>query len=70
MIAWMRRRLTGHNKPDLEASKEAFQRSRRGRLAAEARQPDVDEAVAPIRRALRENHLRERIEQAFRGAPS
>lgn len=70
MIAWLHRLITGHEKTDLRASEAALQRTRTDRQVTEARQPIVDEAVAPLRRALRENHLRERVEQAFRGATS
>lgn len=70
MIAWLRHLLEAPEKPDLRASEAALERTRTDRKVTEARQPSVDAAVAPLRRALRENHLRERIEAAFRGAPS
>ncbi|WP_428956240.1 DUF7620 family protein [Streptomyces sp. cg35] len=70
MIAWIRRLLGGHERPDLRASEAALERSRTARKAAEARQPSVDAAVAPLRRARQENHLAERIAEAFRGATS
>ena len=70
MIAWIRRLLAGHEKPDLRASEAALERTRTDRKVTEARQPVVDAAVAPLRRARQENHLRERIEAAFRGATS
>jgi hypothetical protein len=65
VIAWIKRRREGSEKPDLRASEAALERTRTDRKVTEARQPIVDAAVAPLRRALRENHLRERIEAAF-----
>lgn len=65
MIAWIKRHLAGPEKPDLRASEAALERTRTDREATEARQSSVDAAVAPIRRARIENHLRERIEAAF-----
>lgn len=70
MIAWLQHLLAGHEKTDLRASEDALQRTRTDRKVTEARQPIVDEAVAPLRRALRENHLRERVAAAFKGATS
>ncbi|MBZ6290442.1 hypothetical protein KVH30_02490 [Streptomyces olivaceus] len=70
MIAWLQRLLKAPDKPDLRASEAALARTRNDRQAAEDRQPIVDAAVAPLRRAREENHLRERIEALFRGAPS
>ena len=70
MIAWIRHLLGGHEETDPRPSEAALERSRTARRAAEARQPVVDAVVAPLRRARQENHLRERIEAAFRGAPS
>ena len=73
MLAWIRRIARPYSKPDVSESEAALERSRTARRAAEARQPIVEAAVAPIRRARQENHLRERIELAFaerRGAQS
>lgn len=65
MIAWIKRHLKGTDKPNLAASEAALERTRTARHETEARQSSVDAAVAPIRRARTENHLRERIEAAF-----
>jgi hypothetical protein len=70
VTVWIRRLLPGRSKPDPRASEAALERSKTARRAAEARQSSVDAAVAPLRRARQENHLRERIEAAFRGATS
>jgi len=47
----------------------ALERAREARQQAEARQPVVTAVAAKLRRAREENHFRERIEAAFRGAP-
>lgn len=65
MIAWIRRLAHGCDKPDVSESEAALKRAQNARRAAEARRPAVDAAVAPIRRARQENHLRTRIEMAF-----
>jgi hypothetical protein len=47
----------------------ALERAIAAREEAEARQPLVTSVAAKLRRAREENHFRERIEAAFRGAP-
>lgn len=65
MLAWIRRLVHGSDETDVSESEAALERARGARRAAEARRPAVDAAVAPIRRARQENHLRARIEAAF-----
>lgn len=65
MLAWIRHLVHGTDEPDVSESEAALERAQTARLAAEARRPAVDAAVAPIRRAREENHLRARIEAAF-----
>jgi hypothetical protein len=65
VLAWIRRLARGCDKPDVRESEAALKRARTARQEAEDRRPAVDAAVAPIRRARQENHLRERIELAF-----
>ncbi|MGW0578594.1 DUF7620 family protein [Streptomyces sp. NPDC002920] len=68
MIRWIRRLVHAGDDADMTPSEAAVQRTRQARRTSEERAPLVREVVAPIRRARQENHLRERIEQAFRGA--
>lgn len=65
MLAWIRRLVHGCDTPDVSESEAALEQAKTARRAAEERRPAVDAAVAPLRRARRENHLRERIEMAF-----
>ncbi|MGW2116019.1 DUF7620 family protein [Streptomyces zhihengii] len=65
MIAWIRRLARGRKSAEPTEAEEALERTRTDRQAAEARQPVVEAVVEPLRRALRENHLSERIELAF-----
>jgi hypothetical protein len=68
VISWIRRLVRGRNRAEPRASEAALERAREAREAAEARQPAVQAVAAKIRRAREENHFRERIEAAFRGA--
>lgn len=68
MIGWIKRLVHGCDRPEPSASEAALEWTRTARQAAEARRPAVRAAVAPIRRALEENHLAERIEELFKGA--
>lgn len=65
MFAWIRHLVHGSDEADVSESEAALERARTARRAAEERRPFVDAAVAPIRRAREENHLRARIEAAF-----
>lgn len=68
MIAWIRR--LAHERDDAEPSdsEAAIVRAQEARQQAEARQPLVTAVAAKLRHAREENHFRERIEAAFRGA--
>lgn len=69
-MQWIRRILgRGHRPTGKRASEAAVERTQEARREAEARQSIVAAVMAPWRRAREENHLRERIEAAFRGAP-
>lgn len=65
MFAWIRHLAHGCDGAEKRESEVALEQSQTDRKAAEERWPVVDAAVAPIRRARQENHLRERIEMAF-----
>ncbi|WP_437022705.1 DUF7620 family protein [Streptomyces sp. enrichment culture] len=69
MIAWIRRLVHGCNSVEQSDSEAALERAREARQQAEARQPIVSAVAAKLRHAREENHFRERIEAAFRGAP-
>lgn len=68
MIAWIRLLVLGRDRTKQRPSEAALERATAAREAAEARQPIVTAVAAKIRRAREENHFRERIEAAFRGA--
>ncbi|WP_159046790.1 MULTISPECIES: DUF7620 family protein [Streptomyces] len=68
MIAWIKRLVHGSDRSEQRPSDRALERAREARQAAEARQPAVEAVVAKLRLAQQENHFRERIEAAFRGA--
>lgn len=69
MIAWIRRLARGCDETEPRPSEVALEHAREARKQAEARQPLVTAVVAKLRHAREENHFRERIEAAFRGAP-
>lgn len=69
MIEWIRRLAHGCDHSEPSDSEAALERAREARQQAEARQPVVTAVAAKLRRAREENHFRERIEAAFRGAP-
>jgi hypothetical protein len=69
VIAWIRRLAHGCDSTEPSDSEAALKRAREARQQAEARQPVVTAVAAKLRRAREENHFRERIEAAFRGAP-
>jgi hypothetical protein len=69
MLGWIRRLVHGDEPSEQTDSEAALERTREARRESEARQSVVKAVVAPIRRAREENHFRERIEAAFRGAP-
>lgn len=69
MIAWIRRLGHGCDSAEKSDSEAALERAREARQQAEARQPIVTAVVERLRHAREENHFRERIEAAFRGAP-
>jgi hypothetical protein len=58
----------GRDNTEQRPSEAALEQARTAREAAEARQPVVRAVAAKIRHAREENHFRERIEAAFRGA--
>jgi hypothetical protein len=68
VIVWIRRLVYGRKHTEPRASEAALERAREAREAAEARRPAVLAVAAKLRRAREENHFRERIEAAFRGA--
>jgi hypothetical protein len=68
VIGWIRRLARGCEPDAQRPSEAALDRAREARQAAEARQPVVEAVVAKLRSAREENHFRERIEAAFRGA--
>lgn len=68
MIAWIRRLVHGCDEAAPTDSEAALERAIAAREEAEARQPTVTAVAARLRRAREENHFRERIEAAFRGA--
>jgi hypothetical protein len=70
VIRWIRRLAHGCDRTDPSDSEAALERAREAREEAEARQPVVEAIAAKLRRAREENHLRERIEELFKGAPS
>ncbi len=65
MIGFLRRLVHGRDRDEPRDSDAALAHARKARAAAEARQPAVTAVVAPIRRALAENHFAERIEAAY-----
>jgi hypothetical protein len=69
MIGWIRRLVLGCENAEPRPSEVALEEARRARRQAEARQPLVTAVAAKLRHAREENHFRERIEAAFRGAP-
>ncbi|CAM5604659.1 DUF7620 family protein [Streptomyces coeruleorubidus] len=69
MLGWIRRLVHGGERTQPTDSEAALERTREAREAAEARRPTVVAVAAKLRRAREENHFRERIEAAFRGAP-
>jgi hypothetical protein len=69
VIAWIRRLVVGRDHSEPSDSEAALERAREARQQAEARQPIVSAVAAKLRHAREENHFRERIEAAFRGAP-
>lgn len=68
MSAWIRRLVHGRDRTKQRPSEIALERAIAAREEAEARQPLVTAVVAKLRHAREENHFRERIEAAFRGA--
>ncbi|MDX5563781.1 hypothetical protein PYK79_11000 [Streptomyces sp. ID05-04B] len=70
MIAWVRSLVHGRDRGRPRDSEVALENAREAREQAEARQPVVEAVAAKLRRAREENHLRERIEELFKGAPS
>ncbi|QTD96954.1 DUF7620 family protein [Streptomyces cyanogenus] len=68
MPAWIRRLIHSSDRHDPCDSEAALARACEARRAAEARRPVVEAVAARLRQAREENHFRERIEQAFRGA--
>ncbi|WP_432136844.1 DUF7620 family protein [Streptomyces sp. bgisy154] len=68
MIGWVRRLVRGDDGGP-SASEAALERAREARAEAEARRPVVLAVAELLRHAREENHFRERIEAAFRGAP-
>jgi hypothetical protein len=68
VIKWIRRLARGCDEPEPRPSEVALERTREARRQAEARRPAVEAVAAKLRRAREENHFRERIEAAFRGA--
>lgn len=68
MIAWIRRLVHGCKDDEPSDSEAALEHARRARRQAEARQPIVEAVAATLRQARTENHLREKIEELFRGA--
>ena len=68
MSAWSRRRVHGCKDDEPSDSQTALEHARHARRQAEARQPIVEAVAATIRQARTENHLREKIEELFRGA--
>jgi hypothetical protein len=68
VIAWIRRLARGGNRTERRPSEAALERAREAREAAEARRPAVEAIAAKLRSHREENHFRERIEAAFRGA--
>jgi hypothetical protein len=72
VLGWIRRLANAPDQPEPTDSEEALERTRRERKAAEERRPVIRGVMAPIHRALEENHFAERIEAAYaarRGAP-
>ncbi|MFD8199962.1 hypothetical protein [Streptomyces sp. NPDC059701] len=61
--------MLGRDHAQPSDSEAALKRAQEARKQAEARQPIVSAVAAKIRDAREENHFRERIEAAFRGAP-
>ncbi|MEU1010034.1 hypothetical protein [Streptomyces sp. NPDC005890] len=69
-MQWIKRILgLGRRRAGMRASEAAVERTQQARREVEERQSIVASAMAPWWRAREENHLRERIEAAFRGAP-
>jgi hypothetical protein len=68
MLGWILRLVHGDDESGPTDSEAALERTREAREAAEARRPAVLAVAAKLRRAREENHFRERIEAAFRGA--
>lgn len=68
MIAWVKHLVHGRDRDRPRDSELALERAREAREAAEARQPVVTAVAAKLRRVREENHLRERIEELFKGA--
>jgi hypothetical protein len=65
MLAWLHRLVHGRDDQQRRDSEVALERAKEARAAAEARGSFVSAAVAPIRRAIEENHFAERIEAAY-----
>jgi hypothetical protein len=68
VTAWIRRLVHGRDRTEQRPSEAALESAIAAREQAEARQPVVTAVAAKLRRAREENHFRERIEAAFRGA--
>lgn len=68
MIKWIRRLVHGREHVEQRPSEVALEHAREARQAAEARRPVVEAVASKLRQAREENHFRERIEAAFRGA--
>lgn len=68
MIRWAKRLVHGCDRPEPSDSEAALERAKDALEQAEARQPAVQAVAAKLRRVREENHLRERIEELFKGA--
>jgi hypothetical protein len=68
VIAWIRRLVRGDRSEQPRDSEVALAHAQQARRQAEARQPIVTAVAATLRRAREENHLREKIEELFKGA--
>ncbi|MEU3528807.1 hypothetical protein AB0E62_34000 [Streptomyces sp. NPDC038707] len=66
---WIKRILgLGRRPAGTRAAEAAVERTQQARREVEERESVIAAVMAPWWRAREENHLRERIEQAFRGA--
>ncbi|WP_420709565.1 DUF7620 family protein [Streptomyces sp. FxanaA7] len=65
MLAWLHRLVHGRDVHRHRDSEAALKRAKEARAAAEARGSVVTATIAPIRRAIEENHFAERIEAAY-----